>query len=490
MTGCLSLLLSLTLIGVADAAETIQSARQKLEAFNHSPDYTFAPSTAAKAQAYLGAAMLAADEGQTSEMEEGLAKVLSVLNEARENARQFRQKFSDTLALKKASELVLKQINIVDPLKEPNPKRLLQKGNEALSSAIKQFESGQLGQSQQSAQSAKDIYTKIIAISLPDLADKAGSIISKAAAAGARNYAPITYEKAKAELIRMERFIDGITLTAPTDPIYALTLAERSLEIAQQVKRWRKKTGSHEELLLGARSDRLELANALGIPVNSSDANSDVSIRDISNAIVELQKELAAEKESHQTDLVKLEENYNRQLESRIQEQKTSLLSEQNEQLTNLKEAFRAKLERETFENRRQKQVRSLFKKGDVELLVNLDGSLLIRLSTLQFTPGSSKVDAAYYDLLGRLKQALEIYGERNVRIEGHTDSKGDVKMNQKISLKRAEAVRDFLIAATMDGSRLKALGYGEVRPVASNEFKKGRAMNRRIDIVIEARHD
>jgi len=47
--------------------------------------------------------------------------------------------------------------------------------------------------------------------------------------------------------------------------------------------------------------------------------------------------------------------------------------------------------------------------------------------------------------------------------------------------------VRDFLIAAGMDGSRLKALGYGEVRPIASNDYDRGLAMNRRIDIIIQA---
>ncbi|MES0371608.1 MAG: OmpA family protein [Mariprofundaceae bacterium] len=486
----LSLLLSLALIGTATAAETIQSARQKLETFNQSSDHAFAPATAAKAQAYLGAAMLAAEEGRSEEMNVRIAKALTTLNEAEETASQFRQKFSEILTLKKSSELVLEHIIITDPLKEPNPKRLLQKGNEALGSAIRQFESGQLGMSQQSAEEAKSLYAEIIEISLPDLADKAGSIISKAAAAGARNYAPVTYTKAKTEFAKMERYIDGITLTAPTDPIYTITLAERSLKIAQQVKRWRKKTGSHEELVLGARSDRLKLAQSLGIPVDPSDANSDVSIIEITDAISSLQNELVAEKDAHQSDLVQLETKHKQQLENRISEQRTSLLSKQNEQLSNLKEAFRAKLERETFENRRQKQVRSLFKKGAVDILVKLDGSLLVRLTGLQFATGSSKVDASYYDLLGNLKQALEIYGERNVRIEGHTDSKGDVKINQKISLKRAEAVRDFLIAAAMDGSRLKALGYGEVRPIASNEFKKGRSMNRRIDVVIEARHD
>jgi len=89
--------------------------------------------------------------------------------------------------------------------------------------------------------------------------------------------------------------------------------------------------------------------------------------------------------------------------------------------------------------------------------------------------------------LLGRLKQAMDIYQDRSLRIEGHTDDRGDVKPNQVLSLKRAEAVRDFLIAAGADGTRLKALGYGEVRPIASNEFTQGRDMNRRIDVIINA---
>jgi len=47
--------------------------------------------------------------------------------------------------------------------------------------------------------------------------------------------------------------------------------------------------------------------------------------------------------------------------------------------------------------------------------------------------------------------------------------------------------VRDFLVAAGMEASRLKALGYGEVRPIASNDYERGLAMNRRIDIIIRA---
>ncbi len=121
-----------------------------------------------------------------------------------------------------------------------------------------------------------------------------------------------------------------------------------------------------------------------------------------------------------------------------------------------------------------------------MEILANLDGSLLIRLKALKFRSGRSKIESKYFNLLGQLRQAMDIYQERHLSIEGHTDNQGDVKANQRLSLKRAEAVRDFLISAGAEATRLKALGYGEVRPIASNEFKQGRAMNRRIDIVIK----
>ncbi len=477
-------------MGTAQASETIESVQQKLEMFTHSADYMFAPATATKAQAYLGAAMLAKDEEKTKESEDGLTKALAILNEARENARQFRQKFAEVLKLKKTAEITFTQLTIEDPLKEPNPKQLLQQGDDDLNKAIKHFESGQLGKSQQSAENAKISYKKAIAIALPYLADETGSILSKASAAGAKKYAPKTYEKAKTELTKIERFTDGLTLTPPTSPTYALTLAEQALKITQQTKVWRKTTGSHEELVLNARNHRLKLAQALKISVDSNNANADVSTDELASAITDLQNKLTTEKEAHQTDLTQLRQKHKKELEMAVAQQRTSLLSEQNEQLSNLKEAFRAKLERETFQAKRQKKIRSLFKKGEAEILVNLDTSLLIRLSKLKFSSGSSKIDPASFALLGKLKDALAIYGERSVRIEGHTDNTGDVKLNQKISLQRAEAVRDFLIAASMDGSRIKALGYGEVRPIASNEFTKGRALNRRIDIVIEAQHN
>jgi outer membrane protein OmpA-like peptidoglycan-associated protein len=70
--------------------------------------------------------------------------------------------------------------------------------------------------------------------------------------------------------------------------------------------------------------------------------------------------------------------------------------------------------------------------------------------------------------------------------VEGHTDSVGGVAMNQTLSLKRAEAVRDELIAQGVSGTRVSVEGFGPSRPVADNDSPAGRANNRRVEIVVQ----
>lgn len=483
-----TLLLVSLLMAAPASAVTLDEAQQQFEAFSKSPEHRFAPATAARAQAYLGAAMLARDNHEAEQLDEGIATAVATIEEAKATAERFKQQYPELIALKNSAERTIAAASsAIDPLKEPNPRRLLQSAGQLLDETIGFYESGDLNRTGQSADAATTAYRSALNAALPALIDVAGDTFSKAISASAKKYAPQSYAAAKNELQIVQQYVDGLSLAPPEHPERALQLSEQALEIARQVKIWRKDSGSHEGIFLKARRDRLALAETLGIPFDASDPGSDVSSEAIAKAVAGLKAELAAEKVAHQSDRQRLEAEYQEKLQASIEAQRSTLLAEQNKKVSNLKEAFRAKLERETFDVKRQKQVRALFKKGDVEILANADGSLLIRLTRLKFASGSSKVGSAYFDLLGRLKGALKIYGERKVRIEGHTDSKGDVKLNRKISLKRAEAVRDFLIAAGMDGSRLKALGYGEVRPIASNEFDKGRAMNRRIDVVIEA---
>ena len=74
------------------------------------------------------------------------------------------------------------------------------------------------------------------------------------------------------------------------------------------------------------------------------------------------------------------------------------------------------------------------------------------------------------------------------VVIEGHADSTGSHEVNDPLSLRRAEAVMNYLISRGVNSQRMKAVGYGKRRPIATNATEFGRSLNRRTEIVITAK--
>ena len=69
--------------------------------------------------------------------------------------------------------------------------------------------------------------------------------------------------------------------------------------------------------------------------------------------------------------------------------------------------------------------------------------------------------------------------------ITGHADSTGTAAYNKKLSLRRAEAVRDYLISLGADPSKMEVSGEGETKPIADNKTKEGRAKNRRVEVEV-----
>ncbi|GAB4525671.1 MAG: hypothetical protein Tsb0020_43620 [Haliangiales bacterium] len=113
------------------------------------------------------------------------------------------------------------------------------------------------------------------------------------------------------------------------------------------------------------------------------------------------------------------------------------------------------------------------------------DGRIEI-LDPVYFASNSDRILERSFPLLRNVAQVLKADPDIDrLRIEGHTDNRGDASYNQELSQRRAQAVVAFLIDQGVDRGRLTAVGVGETQPIASNKTKRGRATNRRVEFVI-----
>jgi len=78
----------------------------------------------------------------------------------------------------------------------------------------------------------------------------------------------------------------------------------------------------------------------------------------------------------------------------------------------------------------------------------------------------------------------LDKWGNVNIEVAGHTDSRGSEQYNMKLSQRRAETVRNYLISKGIAADRLTAKGYGEAQPIADNATEEGRFKNRRVELI------
>jgi outer membrane protein OmpA-like peptidoglycan-associated protein len=88
------------------------------------------------------------------------------------------------------------------------------------------------------------------------------------------------------------------------------------------------------------------------------------------------------------------------------------------------------------------------------------------------------------YAKLDQDVDAMKAWGDVDVEVAGHTCSIGTDEYNLGLSLRRAEAVRNYLVSKGVSADRLTVRGYGESRPVASNATREGRVQNRRVELV------
>jgi OmpA-OmpF porin, OOP family len=124
--------------------------------------------------------------------------------------------------------------------------------------------------------------------------------------------------------------------------------------------------------------------------------------------------------------------------------------------------------------------------KGCPEVTPQVLEELKIQARSVYFNSGKASFktgDAATIASLDAIREILKNYPTAKFSIEGHTDSDGSDKFNQKLSEDRANAVRNVMIENGIKAENLTAVGYGESKPIASNKTKEGKAQNRRTEV-------
>jgi outer membrane protein OmpA-like peptidoglycan-associated protein len=118
-------------------------------------------------------------------------------------------------------------------------------------------------------------------------------------------------------------------------------------------------------------------------------------------------------------------------------------------------------------------------------VLVTMKENKIEILQQVHFAPNKATILTDSYQLLNQVAEAITKHRLKKVRVEGHTDNRGNKLRNLRLSSQRAQAVGDYLVRQGVDRSRLETVGFGDTKPLAPNLTARGRELNRRVEFFI-----
>lgn len=119
------------------------------------------------------------------------------------------------------------------------------------------------------------------------------------------------------------------------------------------------------------------------------------------------------------------------------------------------------------------------------EEVVNQINEAFSNIDNARFGFDEYKVAESSYPILDRIINIMKHNADIRIEIAAHTDNIGSFEYNMKLSRKRAQSIMDYMVSRGIPKDRLKAVGYGESRPIASNQTESGRQKNRRVEFIL-----
>lgn len=116
----------------------------------------------------------------------------------------------------------------------------------------------------------------------------------------------------------------------------------------------------------------------------------------------------------------------------------------------------------------------------------SLDDGVMFSLSSVFFDVDKATLRPEAHPYLDEIAQAVYTYQPTRISVEGHTDERASERYNQRLSERRAATVRDALVQRGVNSALIIPRGFGETRPIDTNNTAAGRQRNRRVDVILE----
>ncbi len=351
-------------------------------------------------------------------------------------------------------------------------------GEIAFSESTRRLERGSISSSQRYAKKAETAYRDAELTSIKaNYLDETRSLIGRAEKLRAERYAPVSLENARNLLETAENALtnDRYDTDRPRSlAVDAKHNALHAIHVATLDQRIRDRDTNLESVLLKWEASINQLGDALDQPLYY-DFGETAAIR-----------KLLASINATKNDNKNLTQNLN---DSSAQVAALNSQVSRMQQLLGGGSQTIEELERMLEQQARHKErfltVETMFP-PELAIVLRQGDTVIIRMVGLNFDSGAAQLKTEHMPLLETLRQAISVFPDSSVVVEGHTDAFGSDATNHTLSQTRSEAVVHHLLAATaISPTQLSSVGYGESRPVANNETAAGRKRNRRIDVVI-----
>ena len=309
-------------------------------------------------------------------------------------------------------------------------------------------------------------------------------------------FAPASFERARRLVDEVTSALDrGEPLSAAlrNKALAADYAVRRAIELATRVDTLRSDPANWERVLLSSEDIARQAADLAGVAVDF--------LADEPQAIVTRSLRTLAARQDSLAVLLQQAEGDAATLRTQV-DSLNQAIEQQQIRLSSMVESYQQDLQRrkEALDRERREIREYLYEKtqldaaaqarerfSDSEAMVVRDPDrLTLRLIGLSFQAGKTDIPGGAHGLLMELGEFLALYPQARLAVEGHTDATGTEAKNIELSKSRADAVMRFLAEQSgVATDRMTSSGFGSAQPIASNDTRRGRGQNRRIDVVL-----